>query len=175
MTVSLIVAMARNAVIGNEGDLPWRLSADLRRFKQLTMGHAVIMGRKTYESIARRLPQQLLPGRTSIVITRQEDYAAAPGAIVTGSMGEALEAVAGDPEAFIIGGAQIYRAALPLVDRIYITEVQANVDGDTAFPAWDRSQWELIEQSDHAADERNSYDYSFRVYQRRSRMPDPQQ
>jgi dihydrofolate reductase len=167
MKTSLIVAMANNGVIGIDGDLPWKLSADLRRFKQLTMGHTIIMGRKTYESIAQRLPKRLLPGRTSIVVTRQAAYPVATGALLASSVVTAIELAKGDSEAFIIGGAEIYRAAMPLVSRMYVTVVAADVAGDTFFPAWDRDQWQLIETSDHSADERNAFDYRFCVYERR--------
>jgi dihydrofolate reductase len=168
MKTSLIVAIANNGVIGVDGDLPWKLSADLRRFKQLTMGHALIMGRKTYESIALRLPDGLLPGRTSIVVTRQDTYSVTPGAILANSVAAAIELASGDSEVFIIGGAEIYRAAMPLVDRMYVTAVDADVVGDTYFPAWERAQWQLTERSDHAADERNAFDYSFCVYERQA-------
>ncbi len=161
MRTSLIVAMANNDVIGVNGDLPWKLSADLRRFKQLTMGHSIIMGRKTYESIGR-----LLPGRTSIVVTRQKAYSVKPGALLAHSVTAAVDLARGSSEVFIIGGAEIYRVALPLVDRMYVTAVAAEVAGDTYFPEWDRSQWQLTEQTDHVADQRNGFDYSFRVYDR---------
>jgi len=161
MRTSLIVAMANNGVIGANGDLPWKLSADLRRFKQLTMGHSIIMGRKTYESIGR-----LLPGRITIVVTRQKAYSVKPGALLAHSVPEAVELAGDSSEAFIIGGAEIYRVALPLVDRMYVTAVAAEVAGDTYFPEWDPAQWQLTEQTDHVADERNGCDYSFRVYDR---------
>lgn len=166
MRTSLIVAVASNGVIGIDGDLPWQLSADLRRFKQLTMGHSIIMGRKTYESLERRLPARLLPGRTSIVVTRQEAFPVAPGALLATSLPAAVEQARGGSEVFVIGGAEIYRVALPLVDRMYVTVVAADVEGDTFFPAWDPAQWRLVEQSDHLADDRNGFDYSFRVYDR---------
>jgi dihydrofolate reductase len=161
MRTSLIVAMANNGVIGVNGDLPWRLSADLRRFKQLTMGHSIIMGRKTYESIGR-----LLPGRTTIVVTRQKTYSVMPGALLAHSVPDAVELARGSSEAFIIGGAEIYRVALPLVDRMYVTAVAAEVAGDTYFPDWDPTEWRQIEQTDHAAEQQNGFDYSFRVYDR---------
>ncbi len=161
MRTSLIVAMASNGVIGVNGDLPWKLSADLRRFKQLTMGHSIIMGRKTYESIGR-----LLPGRTSIVVTRRKVYSVLTGALLANGVPEAIELARGNTEAFIIGGAEIYRAAMPLVDRMYVTAVAAEVAGDTYFPDWDPAGWQLTEQTDHVADEQNGFDYSFRVYDR---------
>lgn len=166
MRTSLIVAMASNGVIGRDGDLPWALSADLRRFKRLTTGHAIIMGRKTYESLERRLPNRLLPERTSIVVTRQEAFPVAPGALLAHSVPAAIELARGDTEVFFIGGAEIYRVALPLVDRMYVTAVATEVAGDTFFPEWDPAEWQLTEQSDHVADEKNAFDYSFRVYDR---------
>jgi dihydrofolate reductase len=160
MTVSLIVAMADGRVIGRDGQLPWRLSADLRRFKRLTMGHHIIMGRKTYESIGR-----LLPGRTTVVITHQADLEI-PGAIIVNSLEKALQVAATDPEVFIVGGGEIYRQAMPSVDRIYQTIVHAKVDGDTVFPPLAEAEWVLTESERHTADERNQFDYSFRVLDR---------
>ena len=162
MKISLIVAVADDGVIGANGDLPWRLPADWKRFKSLTMGHHLIMGRKTYESIGR-----LLPGRTSIVVTRQKAYSVKPGALLAHGVPDAVELARDSSEVFIIGGAEIYRVALPLVDRMYVTAVAAEVAGDTFFPEWDPAQWQLTEQTDHVADERNGCDYSFRVYDRK--------
>jgi dihydrofolate reductase len=160
MKLSLIVAMERNGVIGRDGDLPWHLSADLRRFKQLTMGHHIIMGRKTFESIGR-----LLPGRKSVVVTRQSDFAA-PGAVVTHSLPDAVAAASNDDEAFIIGGAEIYQQALDVVDRIYLTEVDADVSGDARFPDFDRAEWTVAERTEHPADERNDHPHTFTVLER---------
>ena len=130
--------MAQNRVIGVDNALPWHLSADLRRFKALTMGHHIIMGRKTFESIGR-----VLPGRTSIVITRNEAYRPAD-VITTRSMSEALARCSGDDEVFIIGGERIFREALPLATRIHATEIARDYDGDTSFPALDHTQWREI-------------------------------
>jgi dihydrofolate reductase len=160
MRTSLIVAMSDNRVIGRNGTLPWRLSADLRRFKRLTMGHHIIMGRKTYESIGRPLP-----GRTSVVISRDPDYQPR-GVFVAHSIGQARELSVGDSEVFFIGGGEIYRQVLPEIDRIYLTQVHAHVDGDTFFPQWDSAAWRLIESSEAAADEKNQYAHSFLVYDR---------
>jgi len=161
MTLSLIVAISENGVIGREGDLPWRLSADLRRFKRLTMGHPIIMGRKTFESIGRPLP-----GRTMIVVTRQPDYRAA-GAVVVHSLDEALETASHiDDEVFLIGGAEIYRRALERVDRLYLTRVHADIEGDTRFPHIDFARWRLVQREHHAADEKNEYAHTFKVYER---------
>jgi dihydrofolate reductase len=158
----LIVAMSSNRVIGRDGQLPWRLSADLRRFKRITMGHAIIMGRKTYESIGRPLP-----GRRSIVVTRQADFAA-PGIETAGDPGAALRMAADDSEAFFIGGAEIYRHALELVARIYLTQVHADLPGDTYFPAIDFQRWRRLEQTRFPADEKNEFEHSFLVYERKA-------
>ncbi len=141
MQISIIAAMAENGVIGRDGQLPWHLKADLQRFKRLTMGHTIIMGRKTWESIGRPLP-----GRRMVVVTRQNGYQA-EGVQVAASLDDALALarLAGDEEAFIIGGAEIYRLALPLADRLYLTRVLAPVEGDTTFPEFDASHWRLVE------------------------------
>jgi dihydrofolate reductase len=162
--LSLIVAMARNRVIGRDGKLPWHLSADLKRFKTLTLGHHIIMGRKTWESIGRPLP-----GRTSIVITRQPAYSA-PGAYVADSLSSALKLARHDPEVFVIGGGQIYRAALPLADRIYATEVDAEFAGDTFFPAISSGEWH-VSTREHSAAEGAQPGSLFVVYERRGSEP----
>jgi len=133
----IIVAVARNGVIGRDGDLPWRISEDLRHFKRTTMGHALIMGRRTWDSIGRPLP-----GRRSIVVTRNPRFEA-PGATVVHSFEDAVQQAisGGDPSPAVIGGASLYKAALPLATRIEWTEVDRDVAGDTFFPAWDRSGW----------------------------------
>ncbi len=161
MRISLIVAMSENRVIGSHGGLPWRLSADLKRFKRLTMGHHIIMGRKTYESIGR-----LLPGRTSVIITRQAGYEV-PGAIVAHSFDEALELAADDSEVFIVGGAEIYRQALPRADRVYLTRVHATVDGDTSFADFKETDWSMTGEESHPADDQNEYRHTFCVYDRK--------
>lgn len=158
---SVIVAMSENRLIGRGGDLPWHLSADLRRFRRLTTGHAIIMGRKTYESIGRPLPK-----RRSIVITRQADYAA-EGIETAGSLDGALALVAEDEEAFVIGGAEVFREALPRAGRLYLTRVHAEFEGDVYLPPFDEADWTLTNEERHAADERNDFDYSFLVYERR--------
>lgn len=165
MRISLIVAVAENGVIGRRGQLPWRLSADLQRFKQLTMGHTIIMGRRTWESIGRALP-----GRKMIVVTRQLDYRIdVAGVTKAASLSEAIETAraAGDEEAFVIGGAELYRAAFTTADRLYYTRVLAAVEGDTTFPniSWD--DWHLAESTEHSADDRNDFPYAFEVYERR--------
>jgi dihydrofolate reductase len=161
--ISIIVAASANNTIGIRGDLPWRLSDDLRRFKETTMGKPIIMGRKTWESIGRPLP-----GRLNIVITRQPDFAAA-GCEVVRSVGDAIAAAGDADEIMIIGGSQVYQRALPLADRLYLTRVHTEIEGDAFFPDVDKKTWMLVSDERHAADERNEFDYSFRVYQRTGR------
>ena len=159
--MSLIVAVAENGIIGRNGQLPWQLSADLKRFKRLTMGHHLVMGRKTFESIGR-----LLPGRTTVVVTRQPMYVA-PGALVAHDLSQALQLAAGDDEVFIIGGSELYRQALPHVNRIYLTQVQARVDGDVRFPEIDESAWQVVSRSHHLVDEQNEFETTFHELIRR--------
>jgi dihydrofolate reductase len=161
--VSLIVAMDEKLGIGKDGTLPWRLSADLKRFKELTMGHHIIAGRKTHESIGRPLP-----GRHTIVVSRNPDYDA-QGCFVVPSLDQAVELARsrGETEAFIVGGAEIYRDALAVVDRIYLTHVNAAVAADTYFPVWDQSQWQLEESASVPADEKNQYPSTFKILSRR--------
>ncbi|MEK7607061.1 MAG: dihydrofolate reductase [Patescibacteria group bacterium] len=142
MPLSIIAAIGPNNVIGKKGVLPWHLPEDIKRFKQLTMGHPIIMGRKTYESIGKPLP-----GRVNIVITRQENFAA-PGCAVFQSLKEAI-AKFKDQDPFVIGGAEIYRLALPLADRLYITEVRIPTEGDVFFPEFDRGQWTETSREPH--------------------------
>ena len=160
MIVSLIVAMSENGVIGRDGDMPWHLSDDLRRFKRITMGHHLVMGRKTFDSIGR-----LLPGRTTIIMTRNSDYQVA-GALIAADLSAALALAAGDDEVFIVGGGEIYRTALPAVQRIYLTRVHTTVDGDTTFPQVNWDDWQLVSSESHTCDDRNDYDYTFQVYDR---------
>ena len=162
MRISLIAAVADNGVIGREGDLPWRLSADLRQFKRLTMGHHLIIGRRTWEEVGKPLP-----GRDMVVVTRSRDFAP-EGVQVVRSVEQALELAVEDDEPFIGGGAQIYRLALArnLVDRIYLTRIHAEVEGDTYFPEIDLDEWKLMTEDHHEADDKNEYPYSFLVYKR---------
>jgi dihydrofolate reductase len=175
--ISALVAMARNRVIGCKNALPWHLPPDLKRFKSLTMGHPIIMGRKTYESIG--MP---LPGRISIIVTRQADYHVS-GAIVVDSLTQALQACSGkaqgpvipgsgaDEETFVIGGAEIFRQALPLCDRIYLTEIQADFGGDALFPQFDQDQWvETSRERCHwdGGGDNGALDYDFVVLDRES-------
>ena len=165
--LSLMVAKASNRVIGRNNKLPWYLPNDLKYFKQVTFGKPVIMGRKTWDSLGKPLP-----GRTNIVITRQTDFQA-EGAQVVATLDEAVtlaENVAfieGQDEAVVMGGAEIYALALPKTDRLYLTEVHAEVDGDTWFPEYDTSEWKEIGREDFPAEGPNPYDYSFVVYERK--------
>ena len=153
--------MARNRVIGRDNQLPWRLPADLAYFKQVTMGNPVVMGRRTYESIGKPLP-----GRLNIVVTRNPAFRA-PGCTVVGSLDEAWR-IAGDAdEVSVIGGTSIFAEALPVADRIHLTEVQAEVPGDTFFPQFDRSQWTEREVSRHAPDEKHAYPFRIVVLDRK--------
>jgi dihydrofolate reductase len=159
--ISLIVAAAANDVIGAGGALPWHLPDDFRWFRAQTMGKPVAMGRKTWESIGRPLP-----GRQNIVITRDRGYLAA-GAEVVHTPEAALESAGEAPELMVIGGAAIFRAFRPWASRLYLTRVDAVVEGDTCFPAPDPARWELLTAESHAADERHEYPFEFRVYERR--------
>lgn len=168
--IALIWAMARNRVIGRGNALPWRLPADMRHFKTLTTGHPVIMGRKTFESLGRPLPN-----RTNIVITRDPGYAP-PGCLVAYSVDEALaEAVqhtsSDDAEIFVIGGENLYAQMLPRADRLYVTLVEADVDGDAWFPAFDWQEWRETARSARAADDSNTYACTFLTLERKTPRP----
>ncbi len=160
MKISLIAAMADNGVIGRNNRLPWRLSADLQRFKALTMGKPIVMGRKTWESIGRPLP-----GRTNIVVTRDVGYRA-EGCVVVHSVDQALEVAAGSDEVMVIGGANLYQQLLGRADRLYLTQVRADVEGDAWFPGFDRAQWREVERESHSRDEKNEFDYAFVTLER---------
>jgi dihydrofolate reductase len=159
--LSLLVAMARNRVIGANNAIPWHLPNELTLFKNLTMGHHIVMGRKTFKSIDR-----LLPGRTTVIVTRQRDYTV-PGAIVVHSIDDALDACRGDPEVFVIGGADIFREALPLADRIYLTVVDAEPEGDTFMPEFDMSGWQETSAQAFAADDKHAHRYRAIVLDRK--------
>ena len=161
MVKSLVVAKARNGVIGRDNRLPWRLPADLAYFKRVTMGHPVIMGRRTWESIGRPLP-----GRLNIVVSRNRGYRA-DGATVVGSLDEAWRAAGDAEEACVIGGTSLFAEALPQADRIHLTEVEAEVAGDTWFPEFDRSQWTEREVARQAIDERHELAFRILVLERR--------
>jgi dihydrofolate reductase len=160
-TISIIVAASSNDVIGRDGELPWHLPDDLMNFKRLTTGKPIIMGRKTYESIGRPLPD-----RQNIVITRNANYEA-PGCEVVATPEAALAAAAGANEVMIIGGSGIYDTFLPMADRIFLTRVHANVDGDVRFPAPDQTEWEQVSLESHDIDERHAHAFDFTVFERR--------
>ena len=158
--VSLLVAAAENGVIGRDNTLPWHLSDDLRRFKALTLGKPMLMGRKTFESIGKPLP-----GRTSLVLSRSRDWTR-PGATVVRSLEEALERAGAVPELVVIGGAEVYRLALPHAQRIYLTRVHAEISGDTVLPPLDATTWRETEREFHAADARHAHAFTFIVLER---------
>lgn len=158
--VSLLAAVADNGTIGRDSRLPWHLPDDLRRFKSLTLGKPILMGRRTFESIGKPLP-----GRTNLVLTRSREWAR-PGAAVVHSLGEALERAGEVPEVVVVGGAEIYRLALPRAQRIYLTRVHARIEGDTVFPALDEREWREAAREEHPADERHAYAMSFCVLER---------
>jgi dihydrofolate reductase len=160
MRLSAIVAMAANRVIGAHNQLPWRLPADLARFKRLTMGHTLILGRKTYESIGRPLP-----GRTFVVVTRQQGYAP-PGVKVAHTVDEALALAQGDDEVFVAGGAELYAQTMSRLNRLYLTLIERDFPGDTYFPEVDLSGWRLIEQEHHPASGPDALPYAFLTYER---------
>lgn len=162
MKVSLMAAMASNRAIGIDNGLPWRLPADQRYFKAKTMGHTLIMGRRTFDSIGRRA----LPGRPTIVVTRRPGYAA-PGVEVAHSLDEALAKAQGD-EVFVVGGEVIFREALPKADRLYLTRIEQDFPGDTFFPDFDESAWRLVERERHEATPEAPFAYSFEVWERRA-------
>lgn len=171
-TISLVVAIARNGVIGREGDLPWRQSTDLKRFKAITLGKPIVMGRKTWESF----PKRPLPGRENIVISRDISYDA-PGASVVTSLGAALtlartraRCLATGDEICVVGGGQVYAEALPLADRLHVTHVEAEIDGDTRFPAIDAAQWIPVSENIVPAGEKDDHATRYVVYERRRTM-----
>jgi dihydrofolate reductase len=158
--LSLVVAASENDVIGRDNALPWHLPADLKHFKAVTMGKPIVMGRKTWESIGRPLP-----GRLNIVISRNRALSI-PGVEVVGSFDEALARAGDAPEVAVIGGAELFRAALPLASRIYFTRVHGTVPGETKFPALDPSQWREVDRAHHPADEKHAYAMTFTTLER---------
>ncbi|RUQ36110.1 MAG: dihydrofolate reductase [Candidatus Competibacteraceae bacterium] len=161
-TLTIIAALAGNRVIGRDNQLPWRLPADLRFFKQTTMGKPLLMGRRTWESIGRPLP-----GRRMIVLSRDPAYQA-PGCTMAHSLEEALSVVGADAEAMVIGGAALYAQTLPLAQRMYLTQVATDMPGDAWFPIWDEREWQLVWEEAHLADTAHVWPYRF---QRWERMP----
>lgn len=163
MKISCIVATAKNNVIGKDNQIPWHLPADLKYFKKTTTGHHILMGRNCFESIGRALPK-----RTNVIITRDMFYAVS-NCLIAHSVGEALSIAEanGEEEVFIIGGGQIYEQTIDLWDKLYLTEVDLEVEGDVFFPQIDMSEWKLSKKQDCLKDEKNTHNYSFRQYERK--------
>lgn len=158
--ITLIVAVADNGVIGRDNTLPWHLPEDLKRFKRLTMGKPIVMGRKTFESIGKPLP-----GRQNIVVTRDANYRR-EGVTVVNDAESALRAAGAVPEIMVIGGAELFRALLPRARRIHLTRVHGEIEGDVMWPALDDREWSVVEREAHAADERHRYAMTFEVWER---------
>ncbi len=163
MTISCIVAVAKGNIIGKDNDIPWYLPADLQYFKKTTLNHHIIMGRNCFDSIGRPLPK-----RTNVILTR-DPYYLASNSVVAHSIPEALEIAYQneETEAFIIGGGKIYDQTVDLWDRLYITEVDVEVEGDILFPTIDFNEWELTFEEKHLPDGKNEYAYTFKVYQKK--------
>ena len=168
MTVSLIAARSDNDIIGRDRGIPWHLPADLKHFKRLTTGHTIIMGRKTFESIGRALPD-----RRTIVVTRNADFAG-EDIVVAPSLEEAFRRAVDEPfetdgevEVFVVGGGEIYRQALDRADRMYLTRVHTVVEGDVRFPEFAEEEWDCSDTEWHAVDEKNPFDYTFEVWERK--------
>jgi len=164
LRVALVAAVARGGVIGRDSGIPWRLPEDMQRFRTLTMGHPVVMGRRTWES----LPDQFrpLPGRGNVVVTRNSDWSA-QGADRAGSIEDALRLLEGEGTVFVIGGGEIYAAALPSADELLLTEIDAEIEGDTYFPDWDPDDFEEVARDRHVSSD--GVGYSFVTYERRPR------
>ena len=167
MIVSMIAAMSKNRIIGKDNDLPWHLPDDFQFLKDQTKGHHVIMGRRNYESLPHKFKP--LPHRVNIVLTRNESFEA-EGTIVMESLVDALETarLQGDEEPFIIGGGQIYKLGLAHADRIYLTEIDAEIEGDTYFPEFDKEVWKEVERRHHPADDRHAFAFDFVTYEKQS-------
>lgn len=161
MNIAIIVALAKNNTIGVNNTLPWRCPEDLKHFKQLTMGHHMIMGHKTFDSIGRALP-----GRTTVVVTRDAELKI-EGCLIAHSLQEALAACANDEQIFIVGGAEIYRQALHLVDTLHVTEIQQDVEGDAHFPEFDLDTWQEISRDEHHQVTPQPLEYHFVAYRRK--------
>jgi len=161
MIISFVVAMGKNRVIGKDNSLPWSLPADMKHFKDLTTGKPIIMGRKTFESIGKPLPN-----RTNIIITRDQAYKA-EGCIVVNSIDAALLAVEGNEEVMVIGGAQIYKEFLPKANKIYLTIIETDFEGDAYFPEYDIEEWQETAFEEHERDAQNQYDYRFLTLERK--------
>jgi dihydrofolate reductase len=159
--ITLIVAVADNGVIGRDNTLPWHLPEDLKRFKRLTLGKPIVMGRKTFDSIGKPLP-----GRQNIVVTRDANYRR-EGVTVVHDVETALRAAGTAPEIMVIGGAELFRALLPRAGRLHLTRVHGNIEGDVRWPALDERQWHVVERESHSADERHAWPMTFEVWEKR--------
>ncbi|MGC4020505.1 MAG: dihydrofolate reductase [Cyclobacteriaceae bacterium] len=166
MKISIIAAVSKNRVIGKSNDLPWRLPDDMKYFMQTTKGHHVIMGRKNYDSLPPKF--RPLPERTNIVVTRQKDFQA-EGCVVVNDLKKAIDLSKkeGEKELFIIGGAEIYSLSLQFTDILYLTEIDAEINGDTFFPEFNKNEWQEISRQHHPKDEKHLYDFDFVVYKRK--------
>ena len=163
MQIEMIVAVAENGVIGHDGKMPWRLSTDLKRFKKITMGLPIIMGRHTWESLP-----GVLPGRLNVIITRSK-FDLPDGAIAVNSPEAALEVSkeTGSQRVMIIGGGEIYKLGFAYVDKLYITEIYANIDGNTYFPKWNKENWKEISRISHPKDEKHEFDFDYVIYKKK--------
>jgi dihydrofolate reductase len=165
MVISIIAAVAKNGVIGKANDLPWRLPDDMKFFMETTSGHHVIMGRKNYDS----LPPKFKPlaNRTNIVVTRQKDFTA-NGCVVVHDLNDGIQLAkkGGEKELFVMGGAEIYKVALPITDILYLTEIETEIEGDTFFPEWNKNEWKEISRLHHPADAKHKYAFDFVVYKK---------
>ena len=164
MIISFVVAMGKNRVIGKNNSLPWNMPADMKRFRDLTAGKPMIMGRKTYESIGRPLPN-----RTNIIITRDKNYNV-KGCVIAHSIDEAIKAAGNVPEAMVIGGFQIFKEFFPIANKIYLTIIDNNFEGDTYFPEYTKSEWRETKKEEHKKDKENPYDYTFLVLERKNKV-----
>ena len=161
MILSCVIAFGKNRGLGFGNKLPWHLPDDLKHFKEITRGHTVIMGRKTFDSMGR-----LLPERKNIIITRDRSYQV-PGATLVHSIEEAIEKVKDEKEVFVIGGGEIVKLALPYLDRMYLTHVEAEVPADSFFPEFDPEEWKVVSEKFHPKDEKHLYDFTFKIYERK--------
>jgi len=167
MIISFIAALSKNRVIGKNNDLPWHLPDDMKYFMQTTKAHYVIMGRKNYDSIPEKF--RPLPNRTNVVVSRQKSFKA-PGCVVVHSLEDGIEQArrGNEQEAFIIGGAEIFKSGFPFSQRLYLTEIAAEVGGDTYFPEWNAAEWTEISRQHHPVDARHAFAFDFVVYERKS-------
>jgi|SRR6266850_4336027 len=167
MIISFIAALSKNRVIGKKNDLPWHLPDDMKYFMQTTKAHYVIMGRKNYDSIPEKF--RPLPNRTNVVVTRQKNFKAT-GCVVVHSLEDGIEQArkGNEQEVFIIGGAEIFEHGFRFSQRLYLTEIDAEVDGDTYFPEWNAAEWREISRRHHTADARHAFDFDFAVYERKN-------